>query len=658
VTDLESHNDQLIADLPSELRQRQSQILKYVMYTMRPLKVTELAAACGYLNDRDLISGSSDDTNASLDARTKPLMQELSKYGQMLRVSDPDDTVDFSHPSIRKYLVRKSLNLPSSLKPFLAPEHTAKLEIAVTCIGFLKSVSVMKGIPEPWMQNFALRVRRFDEKVPLYSYALRYWDIHIREAIELSTHDLKHKATLLQYLQSIRGVIKSQPHSEFVRQLTNPRGRSMFINPPEVMTDLDFFAAMGISSQVETILGIDYSKPKSALTRFSPTSEVVAIAARSAAHNGHQHTFELLFDLLKPGPYTDQILHGVLENAVHGGDLAIIRRVLRHYTPSPTELIKAVMKAVAAGDSLTLDALQSCEDAMKATDKAGRNVMHHLALRHIDVNGFFDEELFKQAYEYFDSAGVPIRTQDFYGDTPLHHITLDHKKGFEMVIRTLIELGVDPAAKNRRGQTALHFASWRGSAKAVAALLEYVPESQAIGKSAGDLTPLHWAMNRHDYDVNVGTTDSEDGYHVVQALIHLGASFDAKSTEGRTPLTIAAENPDVAALVWRFASAGALDCTLLSACFGQPREAITGSDYPSYIKRDQRISQRVQELDDYDTEQRMESRWAFTKRLTWNSDKLDYESVTDANMIGDLSKEFEEEFRTEEASRGLFWHDL
>jgi hypothetical protein len=631
VTNLESHNDQLIADLPSELRQRQSQILKYVLYTMRPLKITELAAACGYWNDRGLICGSCNDILASPDARTKPLRQELSRYGQMLRVSDPDDTVDFFHPSIRLYLVRKSRDLPPSLKPFLAPEHTAKIEIATTCIEFLSSLAVVKGIPEPWMTNYALRVRRFDEKVPLYSYALRYWDIHIREAIEISTHRPQDRVTLLKHLHNIRYIIKTQPHSELVRLFTNPRGRSMFIGSPAAMTDLDFFAAMGISSQVETILGIDYSKPASALVKFRPSTEVIAAAARSAAHNGHQHTFELLFDLLKPTPYTDQILNGVLANAVHGGDLTIIRRLLRHYTPSPVELIEAVMKAVATGDAETLDALQDCKDAVNATDKSGRNVMHYLALRHINVDGFFDEEMFTQAFQFFDNAGASIKTQDSYGDTPLHHITLDYKKGFEVVVRTLIELGVDPAAKNHRGQTALHFASWRGSAKAVAALLEYVPKSEAVGRSVGDLTPLHWAMHRHDYDANISISDSDDGYHVVQALVNLGAAFDARSKEGRTPLTIAAGNPDVIALFGRFTNSGALNGTILHACFREPRQISAGDDYPRNSSRDDRITQRVEELDESDTEQRTETRWALSKRLTWNSDALDYEPAMNTN---------------------------
>jgi hypothetical protein len=103
-------------------------------------------------------------------------------------------------------------------------------------------------------------------------------------------------------------------------------------------------------------------------------------------------------------------------------------------------------------------------------------------------------------------------------------------------IRTLLEGGANPNAKDGRGSTALHDAATRGQAEAIDLLLA----KGADVKAADDLgqTPLHRASATNHSDI-------------VEKLLTAGADVNAEDKMRRTPLSVARSRRqnDVAALL-------------------------------------------------------------------------------------------------------------
>ena len=97
----------------------------------------------------------------------------------------------------------------------------------------------------------------------------------------------------------------------------------------------------------------------------------------------------------------------------------------------------------------------------------------------------------------------------------------------------LIARGADPDVMDGTGKSAMTYAAGRGFALIVRRLLEAgVDARRAYGN---DLTALMWACG---YEEGVGTGAAVE---VVELLLGAGASIDAVDNRGRTALMIAAE---------------------------------------------------------------------------------------------------------------------
>lgn len=73
-------------------------------------------------------------------------------------------------------------------------------------------------------------------------------------------------------------------------------------------------------------------------------------------------------------------------------------------------------------------------------------------------------------------AGANVEATDLQGRTPLHHVTLGHRRGdVAEAVRLLIEAGADPAALDENCHTALSLARSRRDAVAVRALVKARP---------------------------------------------------------------------------------------------------------------------------------------------------------------------------------------
>jgi len=106
--------------------------------------------------------------------------------------------------------------------------------------------------------------------------------------------------------------------------------------------------------------------------------------------------------------------------------------------------------------------------------------------------------------------------------TPLHRVAMRGNLSF---CKLLLAAGADLARRDSNGATAVHLASYKGRLQVAEALLALDPALAAQADSIGR-TPCHMAAVKGHLAV-------------VQCLIQKRASFDARASDGRTPIDMA-----------------------------------------------------------------------------------------------------------------------
>ncbi len=180
------------------------------------------------------------------------------------------------------------------------------------------------------------------------------------------------------------------------------------------------------------------------------------------------------------------------------------------------------------------------------------------------------------------AEGADPNETDRYGWGPLHFAV---PLGGMEIVSTLLQAGADPDARTVGGATALHLAASQATESVVSALLDAGADPNAI-EAEGGRTPLHEvAWFRREallpvitvlLDVGADPGSSQDGMDedgdgslhfalrnpevtllVVQTLLEAGADPIARNRWGNTPLHIAADWTDDAAILDALLDAGA-----------------------------------------------------------------------------------------------------
>lgn len=124
--------------------------------------------------------------------------------------------------------------------------------------------------------------------------------------------------------------------------------------------------------------------------------------------------------------------------------------------------------------------------------------------------------------------GAEVNTSDDYGDTPL---TLACANGDAELVRLLLAAGARPDARRWNGETPLMLAAGTGMADAVRLLAARGARLDSVEARRGQ-NALMWAA-------------AEGHSAAVEALVELGASFDAKSRTGFSALLFSVQQDDL-----------------------------------------------------------------------------------------------------------------
>jgi ankyrin repeat protein len=136
------------------------------------------------------------------------------------------------------------------------------------------------------------------------------------------------------------------------------------------------------------------------------------------------------------------------------------------------------------------------------------------------------EELNKKDWDYVDASkikdlierGADVGAKNKWGQTPLHWAC---ERNYIEIAKLLLDAGADVEAKSNNGNTPLHWASARNHIETAKLLIDKGADVEA--KDRFERTPLHLATLYNFIEI-------------AKLLLDAGADVEAKDDDGETPL--------------------------------------------------------------------------------------------------------------------------
>ena len=224
----------------------------------------------------------------------------------------------------------------------------------------------------------------------------------------------------------------------------------------------------------------------------------------------------------------DRVLDSLRSSPKHGGpdpnytfDPQQLAPILRIYSEKFLSIIGLVAAAAFATASGPSHAQPSCDNWPS--------------------NAFFETGN-ENAVRTCLNAGADPNARDSRGWTALHVLAIDSND--PRVIAALIDGGADTGARLQNGMTPLHAAAAsNGDIDTIVTLLNGGADPDA--EDENEWTPLHWAVQQRGDPVAIAT------------LLGAGADPDSRTTDRRTPLHWAAARTGSEAMIERLLAAGA-----------------------------------------------------------------------------------------------------
>jgi hypothetical protein len=157
-----------------------SNILKWVVYAMRPLSLLELGIAC-------TIHSEQTSQSSILVSEREAIRDDIKFCGPILKISD-DDTVQLVHQTTRGFLLQ-SFDSNPILPRILVAEVDAHFEIGLACMTYLCFGDFAQDHPDIFGDHSADR-KAYDQFVmeyPFLEYASVFWHHHVQRAPEKSS---------------------------------------------------------------------------------------------------------------------------------------------------------------------------------------------------------------------------------------------------------------------------------------------------------------------------------------------------------------------------------------------------------------------------------------------------------------------------------------
>ncbi|KAK5705915.1 hypothetical protein LTR17_021246 [Elasticomyces elasticus] len=581
--ELEVRYQSLVSKIPSQAFPLCSQILMHVLYAFRPLTLAELAVFCGYKS-----------SNFTRDARgqesvTHPdLLNDLRLIGPILKIRHEDKTVHFFDPSVKSFLEHLSRSRDTTVNFDVPSASVAHYQMGIRLVEVLISAA-SEDFPHDWADFRAAKIEEMFREIPLLQYTLEYWDDHIKSALDQSTDVQSSPETrseppdsyhtqLIHTLTRLAETLNEPQCASFLMYFTCYK-RQKFALFFGTMTALQLFMQLGMVDRVSSMLveSQQSDMPVAALWKYH--TAVVFCATNCDSLGVFQTVVDLLGTNIDASRWDMLLLH-----AANVGNAELIQFILQRRRFIPKEVAAAALEAAKFVGTSAIQAFTAGSHDLAVKDDSGLNVLHHMVLRATDRT--ISTEVVEKAIMCFKERGVGLNTRDARNNTILHHICWSNSLCTKSLLKLLLDNDCDPNIRNSAGALPLHYAARKASFESFEFLVsrtrtnitslrptgsELRPFSgssgqqgllplsssttslstgsldsgQAVGlslnpfRSKGGLTPLHWAMSRP-----CATAFLQD-IQVIHCLLSIGFSLTDTTREGRTPLSIAVDSPEL-----------------------------------------------------------------------------------------------------------------
>lgn len=548
------------------------EVLSWVLYTVRPLTIDELAIVLAIKTDSESLSAIEDHISQDM---VGDLKQVLGSF-----ISIKNGEVHLVHPTAREFLVSQ---IGGDSWYIFDPEKVHG-HISRTCLTYLS------------MEEFsdAPSLTESDGNAPLpqpqwglLTYAAEHWPTHYRRA---GDSDPDIHARVLDFL-NIQMEVELWP--KLYWSIVKLRWIPCWRSAEHIASELGFtevvMRLLGTTADdtdrgkaLESAAGSGHTVLVERLLAASTDARKLAqnsTAFNEAARNGHESVVRLLLESgWKPEP-TKEGGPNPLTLAAQNGHTAVVQLLLAPSAGPIPENNKstALHRAAENGhESVVKVLLDAGVDAEAAYAKSKYLPLHLAAQRghvavvkqlldcgaspepsstrltplHLAAQGG-SLNVVKQLL----AAGASVDPSDNTDSTPLHHAA---QNGHESVVNLLLESGANPDKIDDRGDTALHLATGNGHVGVVRRLLDSGVDTEVINKNHD--TPLHLATDRGHLAASKLLLDSgadteevnknrDTPLHlatraghaaVVKLLIDSGAIIEETNTRGDTALHVAA----------------------------------------------------------------------------------------------------------------------
>ncbi len=491
--------------------------------SVRPLRAIELAEA--------IVANLKTEAGLTVDAGWRPQDPEeavLRTCSSLITITEIDGSrvVQFSHFSVKEWLVSGRLSSRGGLSRYHIIPQTAHTTLARICLGVLLQLD--KRLDRCSIENF-----------PLAQYAAQHWVEHARFE-DVSTHVEQELECLFD---------PKKPHFAawvWIYDLHPSRKRSMVTSHPTTpeASPLHYATLCGLLGLVERLVT---HRPEDVHT----LDENGRTPLHAALYGGHTKVAQFLLScgasrdawddddwtpmhiasqsgnldivqlLLQKGAHLNTQTKGdrqtPLDLALYNGNPQVIRSLLGHGANVNTRDDKDLTPlhiAFQRGD-LVASRLLLERGANVNARRTDRQTPLHLA-------SWGGELEFTRLFLHY-RANVNAR-----GDrnrTPLL-MALGNKE--LETVRLLLDHGADVTVKGEWDDTPLHLASENGDLEIMSLLLDH--EADVDARDSRNRTPLHMALGSANPEI------------IVQSLLEHGADANAAGIKGRTPLHIASNS--------------------------------------------------------------------------------------------------------------------
>lgn len=516
-----------IDNTDSAMRQWTLEVLSWLSYSFRPLRLGELATALA-MKDWEASPDPLDDHLARDIAAD--LMQVL---GAVIRIQNNE--VRFAHPSITD-AVRAHVedeNARSEYKP-ISHRSIAQICLSYLSIARLKStLKVLENVNYEAETSLSAS-EQYSKEHGLVLYAVQYWPAHYRLVVDPSEADTRRVSELLENDEWVQ--VWSQIDLNTQRPVLDLLGSE--VSPIHLGADLGFKDV--VESKVKALQGL--------ATGLEGQVDILKIAARKnrlpviqyLLHNLHYESEEVSSALVEAlardsklvVPELERFLFEkkedpgaglLLEKAASTCDTDLVQWILQlddSQNIPHLEILRALRAAAAVGSGTIVKLLLASKWLTRSDVRAVEVEDQPSALHDAVLNGH------RRVVDILINNREPINSRDERSRTPLH---LASMMGYPQIVSALIDgteadTKTEVNAQDHLGRTPLHYAALYGYDEVVKVLL--TANAKFDNKDAQGETALHLAAR-------------EQRSTVIDKLLTAGATTDLENENCETPLHIA-----------------------------------------------------------------------------------------------------------------------